>query len=78
MSEPMKMYWTYPNVHHMCVGCEALMNFEKIQEPPRMRVTVHCINPTCEFYNLRFELLPTLMKPYVDTKKEKLIAEIYQ
>lgn len=76
--KPTEIHWTYPNVHHMCVGCEALMNFEKIQEPPRMKVSVHCVNPDCEFYLKRYELLPTLLKPYVDEQKEKLITEIYQ
>lgn len=77
MSAPVQMHWTYPNIHHMCIGCEALMNFEKIAEPPRMKLVVVCINEACEFCGIWFEVLPTLLRPYIDPKKEKMISSIY-
>lgn len=69
MNTPAMLHYTYPNVHHICSGCEALMNFEKISETPRLKLAVICINSACEFYGQWFELLPTLLKPYIDPNR---------
>ncbi len=75
---PLKMHWTYPNIHHMCIGCESLMNFEKIEEIPRLKLAVVCINMACEFYGQWFEVLPTLLKPYVEAESVSKIKLVTQ
>lgn len=60
------IHYTYPHAQQICVGCLNPMPYEIVVPPPLLKLIVTCATKECVFEGKKFEVLPTLLKPYDD------------
>lgn len=69
------IHYTYPHAQQICCGCRQPMPYEIIVPPPMLKLAVTCENAECQFKGIKFEVLPTLLKPAEDDSKIKLVTQ---